>query len=384
MATERQALLVLGMHRSGTSALTRVLNLHGAHLPDDLLPANSGNEAGYWESSAVFRFNEQFLAAMGSRWDSPTWFSLPPLSEAAIQSGAETLAAVLTSEYGDAPLIVVKDPRISRLLPVWRAAFDRLGIRALPALMIRHPFEVAASLKHRDEMPEGLGLLLWLQYTLAAELATRGVPRVPVFYDQLLASPTTIVSQLQTTMGLTLPERGASVDAQVSEFLRPSLRHERASDNTATSLPEWVATTYAWLQQGTHGQLPGDTSAIDRVREELVAAETLFGAALTWHLHAERSRAEYAEANGKWWQEHAGNLEKALHQTGAARATAEAQLESETTRARALADRVTRLESQLTTTAAVDTALRLRINELRTRLTDLEAASARAMDQTAS
>src|SRR5262245_7489893 len=122
MSIERRALLVLGMHRSGTSALTRVLNLYGAHLPDDLLPANYGNEAGYWESSAIVRFNDGILARLGSRWDTPTWFSLPDLTAEAKQEAADTLAGLLKTEHGDAPLLVIKDPRICRLLSVWLAA----------------------------------------------------------------------------------------------------------------------------------------------------------------------------------------------------------------------------------------------------------------------
>ena len=49
MSTQRRAVIVLGMHRSGTSALTRVISLLGADLPSSLMPANLSNEAGFFE-----------------------------------------------------------------------------------------------------------------------------------------------------------------------------------------------------------------------------------------------------------------------------------------------------------------------------------------------
>src|SRR3546814_15012580 len=62
-------ILILGMHRSGTSALTRVLNLLGVALGERLMPAGKGNESGHWESLAVYEAHEQLLTALGRRWD---------------------------------------------------------------------------------------------------------------------------------------------------------------------------------------------------------------------------------------------------------------------------------------------------------------------------
>ena len=75
----RIAILVLGMHRSGTSAVTRVINLLGADLPSNLMPAVAGaNEPGFWESMDVYRLNDEILASVGSSWDDwrrfdPAW-----------------------------------------------------------------------------------------------------------------------------------------------------------------------------------------------------------------------------------------------------------------------------------------------------------------------
>src|SRR4051794_4592372 len=62
------AILVLGMHRSGTSAIARMLNLCGADLGRDLLPAKADNERGFWENKAILALNEKLLENLNLRW----------------------------------------------------------------------------------------------------------------------------------------------------------------------------------------------------------------------------------------------------------------------------------------------------------------------------
>ncbi|HTZ08801.1 MAG TPA: hypothetical protein VMB72_07005, partial [Acidimicrobiales bacterium] len=68
--------VVLGMHRSGTSAVTRILNLLGADVGerDDLL-TDYDNPAGHWESRALVAANDRILAAWGRSWDFPPWLA---------------------------------------------------------------------------------------------------------------------------------------------------------------------------------------------------------------------------------------------------------------------------------------------------------------------
>jgi hypothetical protein len=65
----RRAILVAGMHRSGTSALTRMVNLLGAALPEDLLPASRGNELGHWEPAKIVELHDKMLESAHSGWD---------------------------------------------------------------------------------------------------------------------------------------------------------------------------------------------------------------------------------------------------------------------------------------------------------------------------
>ena len=115
----RTALVVLGMHRSGTSALAGVLGHMGADLPKDLMAPTEINPKGFFESNRITGLNEELLASGKRRWFdfkglSQDWYASPKAAEFAI-SAQEALEA----EFGRSYLFALKDPRICRLLPFW-------------------------------------------------------------------------------------------------------------------------------------------------------------------------------------------------------------------------------------------------------------------------
>src|SRR6185312_12242151 len=67
-AQSPRAILVLGMHRSGTSAVTRVLNLLGADLGSRLVAPAADNPAGFWEHADAVKINDDLLQALGRTW----------------------------------------------------------------------------------------------------------------------------------------------------------------------------------------------------------------------------------------------------------------------------------------------------------------------------
>ena len=121
----RQAVVVLAMHRSGSSAITRVLNLLGCDTAKTLMGPNEHNQSGYWESDVLRVFNDKLLASGGSDWRdwqafNPGWYQTPRLEEN-LERGLELLKA----EFGSSKFFVFKDPRITRIVPFWRALFAR-------------------------------------------------------------------------------------------------------------------------------------------------------------------------------------------------------------------------------------------------------------------
>lgn len=283
LATSRTAILVLGMHRSGTSAFTRVMNLLGCQLPSTLLPSADDNSAGFWESGQVVAFNDRVLAVAGSRWDD--WLPLNPgwIASAARNDFVIRAREVLQAEFGASPILVLKDPRICRLAPLWLEALEGLNIQPAIALPVRHPGEVADSLEARAGSQGGFGLLLWLRHVLEAEIATRGMPRYFFGYDQLLADWGNVVDGLERVTSVTLPGRSALTEAVVTDFLSESLRHQRRHCGHAleASMPEWVRSAYAimrrWCEEGEQAE---DFPALDAIRASFNAAAPSFAAAI--------------------------------------------------------------------------------------------------------
>jgi len=172
------------MHRSGTSALTRLLNLLGASLPADLYPAGPGNELGHWEPADSGPLHDAMLASMGTHW-----VSMAPGNEDWVRSPTAAhfrgrLRELIVKQFDDAPLFVVKDPRISLFLPMWTDVLSELNIDPRIVMAFRNPLEVAQSLAHRhrsstqdDAWHVDRGGLLWLRYVTAGERNSRNIPR---------------------------------------------------------------------------------------------------------------------------------------------------------------------------------------------------------------
>ena len=177
-----RAIMVLGMHRSGTSALTRIFNLLGADLPKNLMPAHESNPTGHWESNDLVVIHERLLESAGSNWHdwrkfNPEWLTSPPARQF-----AQEVLAVLRKDFAASPLFAIKDPRICRFWPFWRDVLQEFGATPLVAMPVRNPLEIAASLKRRDGFLATNSLLLWLRHVLDAENDTRGLPRAIVSY----------------------------------------------------------------------------------------------------------------------------------------------------------------------------------------------------------
>lgn len=225
------AVLVLGMHRSGTSALSGTLSHFGASVPGELLTADIGNERGYFENLRIVGFHDRLLSAFGSRWDDPRPLGEELFHSPVARSAARELAALLREEFGDEAMVLAKDPRMCRLVPVWVEALSHLGRRAVAVLPCRHPLEVAASLQRRSSFSQAYGLVLWLQHVLSAERATRGLPRCFTLYDDLLRDWRSLVGRIGAELGLTWPRGPELVGADVDAFLTSQLRHHRAAQD---------------------------------------------------------------------------------------------------------------------------------------------------------
>ncbi|MHB1271840.1 MAG: glycosyltransferase [Rhodanobacter sp.] len=219
------AIIVLGMHRSGTSATTGLLGMLGVELGTRLMPPGPDNPKGFWENLDAVQINERLLADLDRRWDDPRKMPDGWLQSAPAEAARHAIGALLDAEFSRSRLWAVKDPRLSRCVDVWTELLVERGIRPVFLLVARHPEEVAASLSHRGGELSAVVRLLWLRYVIDAEQATRGHARCLITYEALLSDWQGCLADIERELGVAWPcdphEKTAAIDA----FLDSGGRH---------------------------------------------------------------------------------------------------------------------------------------------------------------
>ena len=269
---QRTAYLVLGMHRSGTSAVTQVLALAGANLPENVMGGDEHNARGYFEPWKIAMFNDERLRAAGAAWDDVFAFpfrALPTRTDRAWITRAE---ALFGEEFGDASWPLLKDPRVTVLLPLWRTALADLDVGVRCVIPVRHPLAVAGSLARRNGFSAEKSVLLWTAYMLAAEAYTRDLPRAFVSYDGLLGDWRAEVARIEAAHGAKLPKLTEAAAEAIGKFLTPELRHNAGEDGLKALgwAGELTAEVVAWFEAASTGPAPGP-AALDKAAATLAA-----------------------------------------------------------------------------------------------------------------
>ncbi|WP_271409659.1 hypothetical protein [Pseudomonas sp. Q1-7] len=244
----RKCLLILGMHRSGTSAMGGALNCAGVSMGQELLGAADDNKKGYFESKAIQAFHDrQLLPRLGRDWK-----SVAPLPGQGWEED-ETLGdlideakKIIQDEFGDSLLFGIKDPRISLLVPFWLRVLGELEISVRVVIQYRHPVEVAGSLLSRNKTTIEQGVALWVEHVIHAERFTRGIPRVFTHYQDLLDDPIATLEKISRELEIEWPGSAEDLAEKLQVFLEGSLRHQvSAGDQSFKELPEIVSRIYS-------------------------------------------------------------------------------------------------------------------------------------------
>ena len=289
-AAKKIAVMVTGMHRSGTSAITRILGILGCDLPRNLIEPHPSNERGFWESQDIVDVNRDILVSAGTsleEWRADEWRAFDPswYSSPQTERFHDRVQAVLESQFGDSRLFVVKDPRVCRLLPFWIETLARFGARPLIVSPIRNPLDVAESLEARDGIQLPIGCLMWLQHVLSAEAASRDLTRAFLRYEQLLSEPHAIVDRLADALDVSWPRRMSDADAEIDAFLSSGLRHHRNDDGRVLRNPRlstWLRSSFEILDRWARGdEREADTAELDRIRTALDDAMPAFDRAVS-------------------------------------------------------------------------------------------------------
>jgi hypothetical protein len=278
---DRSCILVMGMHRSGTSALGGMLGFLGNDLPQTPMPKTEDNPKGYFESYPIYFFNEDLLKAVGSGWDD--WRALDMRGDFPGRADFENRArALLEQEFGGASQFVFKDPRNCRLGDFWLPLLREQGCRIVALHTLRSPWEVVTSLTGRDKMLPEQGLLLWLRHTLDAERLTRGLPRYQTSYDLLMQDWRSVAEEAGAALGLHWKRSPAAAAAEIDAFLARGLRHFEMVPPAESALWTWVREVHDILQAWSQsGEVTADHARLDEICRQFDAAEPVLAALLS-------------------------------------------------------------------------------------------------------
>jgi hypothetical protein len=313
--SRRRAIVVLGMHRSGTSAVAGCLHRLGVDFGPRLMPATPDNPRGFYEHIDLVNLHDRLLLAGGSSWDDTDPKPTAWLAEPGAARFREDLRAILARDFAAAPLWGLKDPRLCHLLPWWRPLWAELQTRPLFVIVLRDPWEVAASVARRDGFSPGKAYLLWLQHNLAAERHTRGDERVFLDFSAFLTDWRQALAPVGALLGQAWPVLPPVDAAAEEQFVDSALLRVNRSSNDEKP-PFWVDDADAVLRRERRTG-PGLYAVLDRIAAQLEAAQSLFGGARE-HANDAARRIAALEQQARWyeaeWQKARRRLETARRQ----------------------------------------------------------------------
>jgi hypothetical protein len=271
---------VLGMHRSGTSALSGLLAQSGLSAPADPMPPTPANPKGYWESLAILKANEQLFARIERQWSSSLPLALDWVFTDVARDWRSNLIDALALSFAEAPLPVIKDPRFCLLLAGLEPWFQSGLIEFAFLIPIRHPFEVANSLHQAEQLGSVEALRLWSQSIFLSDRSTIGYPRLYLGFDAIINTPHQVLNACLGFLaaaipGSRLPDR-SDVDPApdagdaVSSFITPSLRRQQPvlGENLVPASQKASLKRLADFSQATYAAMIGaidDPAEVSRV-----------------------------------------------------------------------------------------------------------------------
>jgi hypothetical protein len=208
-ARPSRPVVILGMHRSGTSVVTELLTTLGMYVgtPGELTPSDMFNPTGYWEHREAVKIDTEIMEALFASWtDNIAGADVSRLSDEQYAAFLARAEGVVQSLAGHGSFLL-KDPRMSLLFPLWRRVLES----PICVIAWREPLAVARSLWTRDRQPLLVSLALWEHYNRTLLRDSSGLARLLVSYDELLADPERVARELHASLtalgvpGLHLP-----------------------------------------------------------------------------------------------------------------------------------------------------------------------------------
>jgi len=305
-----KAICVLGMHRSGTSAIARAMNLIGAYIGSSesiMPPKENNNPEGFWEHISIVNFHEKLLNHFNRHWDSifplpDKWWKEPHLADY-----KQELIELISDEFLNKPLWMWKDPRTCLFLPIWEEVCKDLGIEVCYLVAFRNPLDVAASLNRRDGFSKQKCYALWLLYNLSSLYWTNESKRIVLSYDQFLQNWDKTLKNIASAFDIVWPSDEDSFNKSISSFLRMDLRHSHSTEEMLLEqrdIPQQVISLYNLFikAQASAGFLSTEifNDVINSMHEEYIKYANMFSSNCEFSIEHSNSIQVYWEVDNNY------------------------------------------------------------------------------------
>ncbi|MFZ4520875.1 MAG: hypothetical protein ACOYNC_04180 [Bacteroidales bacterium] len=264
----RKAVVVLGMHRSGTSTASGILSAIGFDLGRAVIGANESNPRGFYENYRIMMFNETLFRSMKVDWHNTQGVPENWWNTAVIKNEIPGLKALILDDFMPGNTLLFKDPRMCILLPVYLEAFAELQIDPVFVITYRNPDEVAASLKKRDGFPLNKSIRIWLDHMLKAERYSRGFPRIFADYHSILADPLAVLAKIEQTLSLDV-HLLVSEREKITQFVEPELNHSQPQPLSSVGQNQYETYVFQLFKNAASSSLSNiDEDELDHFAEE--------------------------------------------------------------------------------------------------------------------
>ena len=274
VAQQRPIVLVLGMHRSGTSLCSHVLSALGVDMADKVAgpgsqTLTSDNARGHWERWEIVDFHDRIFGLFNQGYYSPLHdFGLPVAwwADPHVVKTRREMVTFVEQRMGPG-LFGFKDPRSVRLMPLWHQITKELKLTPKIIYCLRNPAQVARSLHARDRLSLDLGEYRWFSYNMDFFRYTKGAEICAIEYESWFDDHRINLNKLKTFLGLTKDQPEFDLDLTVSEIVDNALRHDDL--RLAEASQPLIRTVYKLARQADH-----DTAARNQIQDIAVQSVT--------------------------------------------------------------------------------------------------------------
>lgn len=265
----RTVIIVLGMHRSGTSAITGLLQQLDIYLGSNTFAPQEDNVKGFFENIKVLNLNIKILGENFSSYED-TEYTLN-IAKEKHSVYVQEAKQIIEEEFSKNTLFAIKDPRLCITFPVWEEAFKYFNIKIKILLPYRNPFEIAQSLKTRNNFSIEKSLLLWAKHFFHAELYSRKYERYFIDFTDLVNNTNGILNILQKFLKIDLKDASQRIEG----FIEKELKHHNLSYDTINQdMPYFLTKTIKMMK---HNELnTTDNESYDALREQFLTTKSIF------------------------------------------------------------------------------------------------------------